>query len=97
MLIDSNGSIQLIDFGLSSRYGNEEEEDDYLVGSTGTWDYMSPEQLLGAPFHGPSQDMWALGVMLWSLVYQEMPFGTPNDTIQADWSLEFETDKGMLI
>lgn len=37
-------------------------------------DYAAPEVLRGLPYRGKEQDIWALGVTLYTLVFRENPF-----------------------
>ena len=38
----------------------------------GTVEYCSPEVLEGNPYEGPELEMWALGVLLYVLVYHQV-------------------------
>ena len=37
-------------------------------------DYAAPEVLQGRPYGGKEQDVWALGILLYTIVYKENPF-----------------------
>lgn len=37
-------------------------------------DYAAPEVLAGHPYRGKEQDVWALGILLYTIVYKENPF-----------------------
>lgn len=37
-------------------------------------DYAAPEVLQGKSYRGKEQDVWALGVLLYTIVYKENPF-----------------------
>ena len=37
-------------------------------------DYAAPEVLQGKSYRGREQDVWALGILLYTLVYKENPF-----------------------
>ena len=37
-------------------------------------DYAAPEVLQGKSYRGKEQDVWALGILLYTLVYKENPF-----------------------
>ena len=39
-----------------------------------TIDYAAPEVLQGKSYRGKEQDVWALGILLYTLVYKENPF-----------------------
>ncbi len=84
----------MIDLGLASRYGDEKVENDYFNEFCGTWTYMSKEQAVGIPYHGPPQDMWALGVLLWTFVYKKEPFKTEKAIATGYLDLSKEHDAG---
>jgi protein-serine/threonine kinase len=41
---------------------------------TGRTDYAAPEVLQGKAYGGKEQDVWALGILLYTIVYKENPF-----------------------
>ncbi|XP_067854664.1 NUAK family SNF1-like kinase 1 isoform X2 [Heptranchias perlo] len=61
---------KLADFGLSNLY----HKDQLLETYCGSPLYASPEIVNGFPYQGPEVDCWALGVLLYTLVYGTMPF-----------------------
>lgn len=71
-----NGSniIQLTDFGLCKQITNIEEK---CTARCGSEDYVSPEILMGIPYDGRLSDSWALGVILYSLLEDRLPFDPP--------------------
>jgi len=69
--------IKLADFGLA----NTIEHDDHLLRTfCGSLLYAAPEVVHGRPYNGPKVDAWALGVVLYALVYGAMPF---EHTVQS--------------
>ncbi|XP_062924423.1 NUAK family SNF1-like kinase 1 isoform X1 [Mobula hypostoma] len=70
ILLDENFNVKLADFGLSNLY----HKDHLLETYCGSPLYASPEIVNGFPYHGPEVDCWALGVLLYTLVYGTMPF-----------------------
>ncbi|XP_043569204.1 NUAK family SNF1-like kinase 1 [Chiloscyllium plagiosum] len=70
ILLDENYNIKIADFGLSNLY----QKDKFLQTFCGSPLYASPEIVNGHPYHGPEVDSWALGVLLYTLVYGTMPF-----------------------
>ncbi|XP_059800678.1 NUAK family SNF1-like kinase 1 [Hypanus sabinus] len=70
ILLDENFNVKLADFGLSTLY----HKDHLLETYCGSPLYASPEIVNGFPYHGPEVDCWALGVLLYTLVYGTMPF-----------------------
>ena len=69
ILININGYLKMIDFGLSKNTKNRT----YTV--CGTPDYLAPEILLQRG-HGKSVDWWCLGIFIYELF---MGFGPFND------------------
>ncbi|XP_042326583.1 NUAK family SNF1-like kinase 1 isoform X2 [Sceloporus undulatus] len=61
---------KIADFGLSNLY----QKDKFLQTFCGSPLYASPEIVNGRPYRGPEVDSWALGVLLYTLVYGTMPF-----------------------
>lgn len=62
--------FQIADFGLSNLY----QRDEYLQTFCGSPLYASPEIVNGRPYKGPEVDSWSLGVLLYTLVHEAMPF-----------------------
>ncbi|KAI9885043.1 MAG: hypothetical protein M1823_003177 [Watsoniomyces obsoletus] len=69
VILDGEGNIKLIDFG-SATYIKNGPFDVFV----GTIDYAAPEVLAGRPYGGREQDVWALGILLYTIVYKENPF-----------------------
>ncbi|XP_023681627.1 NUAK family SNF1-like kinase 1 isoform X1 [Paramormyrops kingsleyae] len=70
ILLDQDFNVKLADFGLSSHY----QKGQLLKTYCGSPLYASPEIVQGLPYQGPEVDCWALGVLLYALVYGTMPF-----------------------
>ncbi|XP_061430343.1 NUAK family SNF1-like kinase 1 [Lethenteron reissneri] len=70
ILLDESCNIKIADFGLSNLYA----PDRYLSTFCGSPLYASPEIINGRPYRGPEVDSWALGVLLYAIVYGAMPF-----------------------
>ncbi|KAI9164223.1 serine/threonine protein kinase [Blastocladiella emersonii ATCC 22665] len=71
--------VQLIDFG-SATYARSARP--VLNSFAGTLDYCPPEILLGKPYQGKPQDVWALGVLLYILLFRECPFFNENEVLR---------------
>nr|XP_057939567.1 NUAK family SNF1-like kinase 1 isoform X2 [Doryrhamphus excisus] len=70
VLLDADLTVKLADFGLSNQY----QRGSLLQTYCGSPLYASPEIVTGRPYQGPEVDCWALGVLLYALVYSSMPF-----------------------
>lgn len=79
ILVDDEDDIRLCDFGLS-RINNVGYVSEYRRGVCGTVGYIAPEvyedELLGV---SPSIDAWAVGVVLYELLYRRNPFVQTNE------------------
>jgi serine/threonine protein kinase len=76
ILLDPEGYVKLTDFGLSKILTD-------VDGSTssfcGTVDYLAPEVICHLPY-GTAVDWWALGVLVFELLYRRTPFANDNRT-----------------
>ncbi|XP_057713561.1 NUAK family SNF1-like kinase 1 [Corythoichthys intestinalis] len=70
ILLDQDFNVKLADFGLSNQY----QRGTLLQTFCGSPLYAAPEIVTGLPYEGPEVDCWALGVLLYALVYSSMPF-----------------------
>ncbi|CAN5868107.1 hypothetical protein BH23THE1_BH23THE1_26350 [soil metagenome] len=86
LLHEENGKLdlKLSDFGFAKSY----EQTDQSLEATlcGTPYYMAPEMLLGEKYNSKS-DLWSVGIVLYLLIYQHMPF-TPTNIIELIRELE---------
>ncbi|KAL8948876.1 MAG: hypothetical protein Q9222_004964, partial [Ikaeria aurantiellina] len=76
IILDGENKVKLIDFGSAAYIKNGPF--DVFVGTiantSSTPDYAAPEVLQGKSYRGKEQDVWALGILLYTLVYKENPF-----------------------
>ncbi|KAF2200106.1 Pkinase-domain-containing protein [Delitschia confertaspora ATCC 74209] len=79
VILDGEGNIKLIDFG-SAAYIKNGPFDVFV----GTIDYAAPEVLAGKPYRGKEQDVWALGILLYTIVYKENPFYSIDEIMDHD-------------
>jgi serine/threonine protein kinase len=77
ILLDNNGHVQLIDFGLSKwlRLGEKTST------ICGTIQYMGPEVLSVEPYTH-AVDWWSLGILMYALLTGEYPINAAKDHIQ---------------
>lgn len=68
ILVDENNGVKIIDFGFSSKCGQK------LQNFCGTPPYMAPEIAGRVPYHGEPADMWALGILLYLMLFGKFPF-----------------------
>ena len=75
ILLDSDGSPMLSDFGIArlTRSENDSVEVKSRDALIGTPDFISPEQALGRPLDGRS-DIYSLGITLFFLLTKRLPF-----------------------
>ncbi|KAK9475691.1 kinase-like domain-containing protein [Lipomyces japonicus] len=79
VILDQDGNIKLIDFG-SAAY----VKDAPFTVFVGTIDYAAPEVLRGQSYDGKKQDVWALGILLYTIIYKENPFYDSNEIINSE-------------
>jgi len=72
ILIDRSGHIKLCDFGLSRIVAKNREL--RVKTSCGTPEYLPPEIILLKKDHGKAVDYWALGVLVYEMLYEVTPF-----------------------
>ncbi|AMD18845.1 HBL057Cp [Eremothecium sinecaudum] len=79
VIVDNRGRIKIIDFG-SAAYVKKGPFDVFV----GTIDYAAPEVLGGEPYMGRPQDIWATGVLLYTIIYKENPFYNIDEILDGD-------------
>ncbi|ORX91757.1 Pkinase-domain-containing protein [Basidiobolus meristosporus CBS 931.73] len=70
ILIASDGSIKIIDFGLSNLYSPRS----HLSTFCGSLYFAAPELLSARAYTGPEVDIWSMGIVLYVLVCGKVPF-----------------------
>lgn len=70
IMINEQGDIKLIDFGLSNLYSSKTLLKTYC----GSLYFAAPELLSAKPYIGPEVDIWSFGVVLYVLVCGKVPF-----------------------
>ncbi|KAI8070696.1 hypothetical protein BC940DRAFT_295349 [Gongronella butleri] len=91
IVLDQNGRIRLIDFG-SAAYVKRGRRYETFVG---TLDYAAPEILKGHTYEGPPQDVWALGILLYTLIYRENPFYDIDEILERELRVPFVLTDGL--
>jgi tRNA A-37 threonylcarbamoyl transferase component Bud32 len=82
IMIDTQGHVRLMDFGMAKQRGSAEALSDTAVGQIlGTPEFMSPEQVRGERADFQS-DIYAMGIVVYELFTGEVPFtGTMVETM----------------
>uniref|UniRef100_A0A3B0NFW9 Serine/threonine protein kinase, putative n=1 Tax=Theileria annulata TaxID=5874 RepID=A0A3B0NFW9_THEAN len=79
LLIQSN-KLKLCDFGASIRI----RSDVRLFETVGTMSYAAPEVLDGTcGYYGEKADVWSLGVVLYAMVFGQLPYTTKEDNVKS--------------
>ncbi|TVY75637.1 Serine/threonine-protein kinase ppk6 [Lachnellula suecica] len=84
VVLDGEGNIKLIDFG-SAAYIKNGPFDVFV----GTIDYAAPEALAGKSYRGKEQDVWALGILLYTIIYKENPFYSIDEILDRDLRIPY--------
>jgi [calcium/calmodulin-dependent protein kinase] kinase len=75
VLLDEHGHCKLADFGVSSLIEeNFKTDEDVLQTKQGTPIFFAPEMIGQSDFHGMATDVWALGVTMYIVVFESLPF-----------------------
>jgi serine/threonine protein kinase len=73
ILIDEDGYIKIIDYGLAKMLGDNEEAQSFC----GTPEYLAPEMVQQSG-HDKGVDWWALGVLIYEMLIGVTPFFNKN-------------------
>jgi len=82
ILVDINGTLKLIDFGMS----NWIEEGKLRSTFCGTPAFASPEIILGIKYTGPQVDAWSTGVVLYLMVTGKYPFENVGEVLTSSYA-----------
>ena len=87
VLLNSEGVVKLIDFGLSHQYHRDPttgavDRTKLIEGFCGSKSYAAPEVLVGRGYDGYAADMWSLGVCLFGLLNGFFPV---DEAKASDW------------
>ncbi len=74
VIIEHDGQVKLMDFGIAKTRAEAEQEDEDIVG---TAEYMSPEQALGKKMDGRA-DIYSVGVLAYEMLTGRLPFDSPD-------------------
>lgn len=91
IIVDNEGKIKLIDYG-SAAFVRQGPFDVFV----GTIDYAAPEVLGGHPYEGRPQDIWALGILLYTIIYKENPFYNVDEIVEGELRVPYVTSEGCI-
>ncbi|CAF0989899.1 unnamed protein product [Rotaria sp. Silwood1] len=80
LLLDHKENFKLIDFGLCAQPKGDINLV-YLGTACGSPAYAAPEILVGTNYRGDVADVWSLGVLLYVLLCDSLPFDDENNVI----------------
>jgi len=80
IIIDHRFRVKLIDFGSSTFF----KAGDVFATFYGTVEYCAPEVLKGNHYDGQQVEVWALGILLFILMFGENPFYDVADTVRCE-------------
>ena len=80
-LVDGNGTVYIIDFGCALEVKEEGySSDDFW----GTDEYIPPEVFNRRTYHAEPTTVWSLGILLYEILKDDLPFGNDELSIQYD-------------
>lgn len=94
-MLDANKNIKIIDFGFSTCIPNDRKVKIFC----GTPSYMGPEIVNKTEYCGPPADIWALGVLLFTILSGCFPYRGATDKelytkiSSADYKLPTEVQR----
>jgi serine/threonine protein kinase len=90
VLLDSEGHVKLVDFGVSKRLSKNEDDVDEDKANTfwGTMEYLAPE-VKSRERYDKSVDFWSLGVLLHTMLYGKLPQIKSSEIEKGEQDLSF--------
>lgn len=74
ILLSENGEVKIIDFGMAALHQNDQK----LQTACGSPHYAAPELLKSKTYRGDKADVWSMGVILFAMLAQRLPFDDPH-------------------
>ncbi|KAH6588966.1 hypothetical protein BASA50_010387 [Batrachochytrium salamandrivorans] len=85
IVIDGDFHVKIIDFGSAAVEPNDPQ---FLFDRfQGTIQYASPEILRGEKYRGRPTDIWALGILLYTILFGEVPFASSEQAKTLNFKL----------
>ncbi|KAI9096543.1 kinase-like domain-containing protein [Phlyctochytrium arcticum] len=82
IVIDSNLHVKLIDFG-SAAFEPLHKKSQLFDRFQGTIQYAAPEILKGQKYKGRPSDVWAMGILLYTMLEGECPFASSEEAMRG--------------
>ncbi len=84
VMLSRDGEVKLVDFGIAVTLGNAGEEDSAQSAPTGSFPYMSPEQVRKEQLTAQT-DLFSVGVLMWEMLVGHRLFARtdPDATLAA--------------
>ncbi|HEY1546393.1 MAG TPA: serine/threonine-protein kinase [Kofleriaceae bacterium] len=83
VMLSRDGEVKIVDFGIAVALGEPGEGDTTQSAPTGSFPYMSPEQVRREPLT-PQSDLFTVGVLLWEMLAGERLFARPDPDATLD-------------
>ncbi len=77
VMLSRDGEVKLVDFGIAVTLGAVDAGSDVQASPTGSFPYMSPEQVRREPLTGQT-DLFSVGVLLWEMLVGTRLFARPD-------------------
>lgn len=74
ILLSDDGDVKIIDFGMAALHQNNQK----LQTACGSPHYAAPELLKSRTYRGDKADVWSMGVILFAMLAQRLPFDDPH-------------------
>ncbi|KAK4509438.1 Tubulin beta chain (Beta tubulin) [Mucor velutinosus] len=87
IVVDSNFQVKLVDFGSAIQIPSDLPDRDQFTMNKfhGTITFASPEILLGLNYKPEPAEVWSLGILLFTLLYGQVPFANSTQVISGNW------------
>ena len=95
ILIDNNGNVKILDFGIAQFYEEKIELTNQTTSGTvmGTYNYMSPEQRESSENVMERSDLYSVGVVMYEMFTGKIPTGVFPEPIRLNDEIEPELNK----
>lgn len=98
ILIDDNGNVKILDFGIAQFYDDQMQELEKTTSGTimGTYNYMSPEQRESADNVTEQCDLFSVGVVMYELFTGKLPTGRFPDPAELNKTVDARLNRLIL-